>query len=114
MTLLSVMTEISLSQSVLLAHGVLCLFTLGLLPSVLEVTLSIPKGQLNYKMKLKSNVSPYFNVFTHKKKKKEQQAVIKTLSAQEMDTPLTGAAFTHFIAFSKKAGTIVTGDLLPR
>lgn len=31
-----------------------------------------------------------------------------------MDTPLTGAAFTHFIAFPEKAGTIVTRDLLPR
>jgi len=31
-----------------------------------------------------------------------------------MDTPLTGAAFAHFIAFPKKAGTIVTCDLLPR
>lgn len=41
-------------------------------------------------------------------------AVIKTPSAQRMDTPLTGAAFTHFVAFSKKAGTIVTRDLLPR
>lgn len=57
------------------------------------------------------NVCQYFNVF---EKKKEQQAVIKTLSAQTTDTPLTGAAFTHFIAFSKKAGTIVTCDLLPR
>lgn len=39
--------------------------------------------------------------------------MIQTLSDQMVDTPFTGAAFTHFIAFSKKAGTIVTGDLLP-
>lgn len=31
-----------------------------------------------------------------------------------MDVPLTGAAFTHFIAFTKKAGSIVTRDLFPR
>lgn len=30
------------------------------------------------------------------------------------DTPLTGAAFTHFVAFSEEAGAIVTRDLLPR
>ena len=35
-------------------------------------------------------------------------------SDQMMDTPLAGAAFTHLIAFAKKAGTIVTRDLLPR
>lgn len=45
-TLLSVVTKISLSQTVLLAHGVLCFLTFGLFPSVLEVPLSVPKGQL--------------------------------------------------------------------
>lgn len=40
--------------------------------------------------------------------------MMETMSDLMMNTPLTGAAFTHFIAFTKKAGTIVTRDLLPR
>lgn len=49
MTFLSVMTKISLSQAVLLAHGVLCFLDFRLFPSVLEVTLSIPKEELKKK-----------------------------------------------------------------
>lgn len=54
MTFLSVMTKISLSQAVLLAHGVLCFLDFRLFPSVLEVTLSIPKEELKKRLKVQS------------------------------------------------------------
>lgn len=40
--------------------------------------------------------------------------VCRCVCVQQADSPLAGAAFTHFIPFAKKAGAIVTGDLLPR
>jgi len=44
-TFLSVMTKVSLSQAILLAHRVLCFLTFRLFPSVFEVTLSVPEEQ---------------------------------------------------------------------
>lgn len=104
------MTKISLSQAVLLAHGVLCFLDFRLFPSVLEVTLSIPKEEL--KKKIKS--SEFSSLRWIKSVEKKKKTLIKTTSDQIMDVPLTGAAFTHFIAFTKKAGSIVTRDLFPR
>lgn len=95
------MAQVSLSQSVLLAHGVFCFFTFGLLPSVSEVALAVPATSEISREERQAEVAP-------NKEGKPRGGV------QMVDTPLTGAAFTHFIPFSKKTGAIVTGDLLPR
>lgn len=97
MTLLPLVPQVSLPQSVLLAHGVFRLFTFGLLPSVSEVALAVPAA-----------------IETSKEECQAEVASNKEGENKTADTPLTGAAFTHFIPFSKKTGTIVTGDLLPR
>lgn len=68
--------------------------------------------------------SPFLSQMKSPKKKKKRSSWRKTTKrkkkpdwrrgVQKADSPLTGAAFTHFIPFAKKTGAIVTGDLLPR
>lgn len=95
------MAQVSLSQPVLLAHGVFCFFTFRLLPSVSEVALTVPATSETSTEKSQAEVAS------------NKEGTIRR-GVQTVDTPLTGAAFAHFIPFSKKTGTIVTGDLLPR
>lgn len=92
------MAKKPLSQAVLLAHRVFCFLAIGPFPSVFEVTLAVPITKQ----------------IAGKKEEWRKNEPRRRRWLQRADSPLTGAAFTHFIPLAKKTGAIVTGDLLPR